>query len=103
MGHAAPPHFASTIAMFTCAFGLDHVYSDGEMAVLIKIMGDHGMSNRSIAGIVALLRGRPASDYDLYLQDVGWSYGSARVDRELMGTILGRLEPCGYYLWLLEE
>jgi hypothetical protein len=103
MGYPPPPYHASTIEMFACAFGPDHVYSDGEMTVLIKIMDDHGMSDRSIAAVVSLLRGQPASDYALYLQDVYGAHESARVDQQLMNTILARLEPCGYYLWLLEE
>ena len=103
MHSKTPSYLQSTIDMIRCAFGADHVFSDREVAVLIDVMGEHGMSDRNIAAVVAVVKGRPAGDYADYLQFVSWSSQARRVHSVLKREIMDRLQQCGFTEWEQED
>lgn len=103
MHSKVPLNLRSTVTMFHCVFGSDHSFSDREIAVLIDIMGDQGMSDRNVATVVALLRGRSADDYADCLQFVSWAYQAKRADPVMKRNITERLQKCGFAEWQQED
>lgn len=102
MRHEVPEQFHSTLAMFECAFGAEHELSAREVMACITIMAAEGMSDRSVATVVALLRKRPASDYVYHLQLVSRAR-TQPTEPVLVRELFARLQQCGYAQWQRED
>ncbi len=98
-----PVHLRSTMAMIEAAFGQLHQFSSDEIHALVQIMAEHGMSHRSIANVVAMCAGKPASDYADVLHNVSWMAWNEPRDLSLTIDVRSRLLECGFTRWAQEE